>query len=265
MKIKTLLYTVALTAFAAAGLSQAASAQSAPAFFASAKDFTLSETNEIFLAKPYGYGHSPRLLNKTSALGETTNLGVMLGGNFSWLRNNGNLESTPVAGILLGGFFRWSPSIIYLQPELLYSARGANVELSVNQNGGGNVDSEVRLRHLDLPVMVGLNLINGETFKLRLHGGPVVSFLLNANDEIIDDYYGDLDSDGRVEQASELYAPFQLGWQAGVGADFGNFTFDARYESSFSDFRSADGKDQVYDESELMNQNIRLSVGFMIF
>lgn len=207
----------------------------------------------------------PQLSSATRKLGESTNLGLMLGANFSRFRNEGNMEASPVTGLLIGGFFRWSPGFIYLQPELLYSARGANISLTVNRNGEEEVESSARFKHLDLPVMLGLNLINGENFKLRLHAGPVASFLLDASDEIIDDYYGDADNDGRVEKASELYMPFVLGWQAGVGLDFGNFTFDARYESSFSDFRSDEGKARIYNDTELFNQNIRLSLGFMLF
>jgi len=98
--------------------------------------------------------------------------------------------------------------------------------------------------------MVGVKLLEGRKLNLRLHAGPLVSVLLSAK--------------GGDQAKQENFKTLTAGYQAGLGIDIGNLTFDVRYEGSFSDLTSDEGRRSL-SVNNLHNQIFRASLGFKIF
>jgi hypothetical protein len=113
-----------------------------------------------------------------------------------------------------------------LQPEVYYSSKGGDIE-----NITGNITeltSEFNYDVIDVPALIGLNIINKPAFKIRAMGGPVFSFLTSSSVET---------SDSRF--SSDYFKNHFLGWQYGLGADFLFLTFDARIENSSGNIYSS--------------------------
>lgn len=150
------------------------------------------------------------------------NVGVKIGANLA----NVNLEETDPdvtinelksqVGIVAGGFVRINLGKISIQPEILYSQKKLKDE-------EGGITTEYTSNEIDIPVLLGVDLIDAKVVKLRLMAGPQAS--LNLSNEITD-FDGDVD---------ELYESARFGFAAGVSLDVTKLTFDLRYNGSFGD------------------------------
>jgi hypothetical protein len=178
------------------------------------------------------------------------NFGLMAGVNLSNFNKNdaGRIGDEQLAGFVGGGFFRLHSRWFYFQPEILYSGKGADFGIKTADN---QIDNQrLRLNSLDVPLMVGVKLLEGRKLNLRLHAGPLVSVLLSAK--------------GGDQAKQENFKTLTAGYQAGLGIDIGNLTFDVRYEGSFSDLTSEEGRKSL-SVNNLHNQIFRASLGFKIF
>jgi|GEM_PF-437943 len=178
------------------------------------------------------------------------NFGLMAGVNLSNFNKNdaGKIGDEQLAGFVGGGFFRFHSRWFYFQPEILYSGKGADFGIKTADN---QIDNQrLRLNSLDVPLMVGVKLLEGRKLNLRLHAGPLVSVLLSAK--------------GGDQAKQENFKTLTAGYQAGLGIDIGNLTFDVRYEGSFSDLTSDEGRRSL-SVNNLHNQIFRASLGFKIF
>jgi hypothetical protein len=107
-----------------------------------------------------------------------------------------------------------------IQPELLYSSKGA--KLSYNNLLQGKGEYRFNLNYVELPVMAVVNIAS----KLNLQAGGYVSYLASANIK-------DMDDNGTVADVTTLKADnfnrFDYGLVGGIGVDVQNFTIGARY------------------------------------
>lgn len=114
-----------------------------------------------------------------------------------------------------GAFVRVNLGNIYVQPEAYFNTKGG--ELKDNTSG---VVSSFDLKTVDVPVLLGVNIIKKGPLAVRANAGPVFSFVtdkeLNEGTEFNRDYVEDN----------------FFGWQYGVGADFMMFTLDVRMENN---------------------------------
>lgn len=155
--------------------------------------------------------------------------GPKAGVNFSTLvRDTKNFSADYRLGYNAGLFLRFNIGRLYIQPEGIFSTKGAAI--TINQSVDPDVKTgkyELKLTNVDVPILIGLNLINNKLFNIRVFGGPMGSY--NLNGQGVKDF---LKETGSV---SDAYKKAVLGYQAGVGVDVGSFTVDARYEGSLTE------------------------------
>ena len=155
--------------------------------------------------------------------------GPKAGLNFSTLvRDTRNFTSEYQLGYHAGVFLRFNAGRIYIQPEVFFATKGAKI--NIDQSVDPNVRSgsyRLRLNNVDVPVILGLSLLNTDKFNIRLFGGPMASF--NLNGKGVSEFIKEQSS------ISEAYRKAVLGYQAGVGFDIGALTIDGRYEGAITE------------------------------
>lgn len=145
----------------------------------------------------------------------------------------------------IGAFARVGFGNIYLQPEVYFSAKGGEV-----LEKGPNISERVArfdFNNVDVPLLLGIKVVNGERSNLRIMAGPVFSFLASKNIEDHDNF--------TIEYLKDHY----FGYQYGVGVDFWNFFLDARMEHGANNLYS-------YPNEGLngKNQTFMVTLGFKI-
>ncbi len=173
-------------------------------------------------------------------LGAKAGLNVAsLGGDNYGLANLGARSSFHIGGLVeipLGGKFS-------LQPELLYSAEGADWSM-------GNQGREIKLDYLRLPVMAKFYIIEG----LSAEAGPVLGFLVSADKE-----NHDKDTDATYDYKKDYYKSFDTGF--GIGASYrlnlGVF-FSIRYNKGLMNVN----KDHPTDNYKNQSDVLQVSAGY---
>lgn len=160
--------------------------------------------------------------------------GIKAGVNFSNYISESNLEPGADAGIFLRAGNRF-----YFQPEVLYSFRTTTLNTMVDEV---KENIELNDHYIDIPLLIGVKIVNNENFNLRIFLGPRVGLRVGSN-------YSDIDS---------LMGYAQWGGQAGIGIDFWRFTLDIKYDISANKFTE-------FDSETFLKQNIvAASLGFKI-
>ncbi|MCG6187682.1 porin family protein [Maribellus maritimus] len=172
------------------------------------------------------------------------NLGLKAGLNNSKLTfKKSEINSETITKYHIGAFGRVGAGKIFVQPEAYFSAKGGELE-------GGNVfdvASEFDFNTVDVPLLLGIKVIDGEKANVRLMGGPVFSFLTSK------------DVDGDELWDPEYYKDQYIGLQYGIGADIFGFTLDFRMENSSNMYKHMDS------DLNAKNQTFMISVGYKIF
>jgi hypothetical protein len=127
-----------------------------------------------------------------------------------------------------GLFVRANVGRVYLQPEAYFNTKGSNLHINrdpANPNTN-QVDGQIRLSSLDVPLIIGYKIAEGRKKKsnLRIFGGPVATFILreDQNDLTL------------LDRGNYDFNKYNIGVQTGLGFDLGNLTFDARYETGLN-------------------------------
>ena len=142
----------------------------------------------------------------------------------------------------IGAFGRVGWSMVYLQPEVYFSSRGGEWK---SETIAGTVD-KFDFTTVDVPLLLGVNVINQDLMKVRVMGGPLFSFVTSKNSK-------ENNSNFNIDYLKDNF----LGWQYGVGIDIWKATLDARFENSSGNvMKSSDAKAK--------NNTFVLSVGFKI-
>jgi hypothetical protein len=151
------------------------------------------------------------------------NLGIKFGTNRSSLITSFDdiFEKSEINHYLAGAFLRVNLGKIYLQPEAYFNTKGGTLP-SINISNYSEIFS---YQTIDIPILVGYSIINKPIFNLRVHAGPVLSYI--TADPLISDLK-DLNNDDLKDN--------YIGIQAGVGFDLWFVTIDARIENSFNIF-----------------------------
>jgi hypothetical protein len=144
----------------------------------------------------------------------TTSLGFDRNWNFDTDRLKINAKNAN--GFAVGIFLRGGKRF-FVQPEITYN-------FMVNQlNYDDNGDTQtvnIRLNTINLPVLFGGKIVNGDFFKFRVMFGPRFRFDLGSKN----DFQTKTDSVVTVSPRT-----WQLGLEAGLGFDLGIVTVDFRY------------------------------------
>jgi hypothetical protein len=127
--------------------------------------------------------------------------GIKGGFNFANFRGDDADGSSSRKALVVGGFVKINLlNILAIQPEVLYSGKGAESEIN-------SVKTTTKITYLEIPVLVRINAINAGVLHAGLIGGPSFAFTLSAkaNDTDIKDSIKSND----------------MGAVIGIGADIG--------------------------------------------
>ena len=166
------------------------------------------------------------LLFSSAATLHAQTFGLKAGANLANYNDiSGNLDAR--AGLLIGGFLKFDLPVISIQPEVLYSQKGAEDQ-----------DATIKVDYLEIPVIAKLNFIPAGPVKLNLQAGPYVGIVLNS------------EASGGGFSVDIDNAQTDFGGTAGAGAEIGlgvsTLTIDARYGFGFNDaFDGGQGKNGV--------------------
>jgi len=165
------------------------------------------------------------------------NIGIKAGYNSSKIKTDmANFDESNVNNYLAGAFLRINLKKFYLQPEAYFITKGGELK---NIDGTSSFD----LKSVDVPLMVGYKIIDKKLMNLRIHTGPLMSFMTTT------------DADGENFNSDDIKDNF-FGWQYGAGVDFMFLTLDIRMENSFGDIYSGKGDEK--------SRTFLISLGIML-
>ena len=129
----------------------------------------------------------------------------------------------------------------FIQPEFLFAKINNKYDLTYSWNIMGEIVDEFSENRIQIPVTVGIDLLQG---KLSFFGGPAFNF--------VSDVY--FDENGTKQTISELYEKSLVTLRYGMSLNFGKLGFDFRINRGFGE------KEIVYVEKVLTgnkNQIVR--------
>lgn len=153
------------------------------------------------------------------------------------------------------GMFAKLPIVrgLSLQPELLYSNKGAKLTYDLPNIVGGDGEYRFNLHYVELPVMAVINVVKN----FNIHAGPYVSYLASANVTRLND-------DNELSDIADLEADnfnrIDYGLAGGLGLDFQNLTIGARYNYGLREIGESGFSGEVTRNSK--NSVINFYLGF---
>ncbi len=166
------------------------------------------------------------LLTGSFAMAQSFDFGVKGGYLYSDMEvhNIKEMKSKAKSGYLVGVFARIGGDKWFFQPELQYRARITDFEFKKAVAGKVKIDCKT----LDLPLQVGINLLNLPLVKIAAHTGPVVSLNLDDDTKL-------KDIPGNIDDYVKDYKSMLWAGQLGISVDIARFVIDLSYEKGFSD------------------------------
>jgi hypothetical protein len=186
--------------------------------------------------------------------GQTFDLGVKASYNTTKL----DLSSSAVkngftngSGSSFGAFGRIGGKKLYLQPELLYSSMTTTYTYSVKNTAGVVISTntnDVKLKTFQIPILLGLKLLDLKIASLRAFTGPAASFVANKG---ISDF---------TTQIKDNFTSNSMAWdwQVGAGVDVLMFTFDIRYDLGLTELKTVTA-------DTFKNRTFTVSLGLKFF
>ncbi|MFC0181548.1 Outer membrane protein beta-barrel domain-containing protein [Pseudarcicella hirudinis] len=197
------------------------------------------------------------------------NLAKLKTGNFLAVRLDGNGKPVEYNGTTLkdniqesldsrtgyvGGVYARFGRKFFIQPELLFSAKGGSLNILKGGQNAGSETIQIEYTNFDVPLLLGYRI-----GLLHLNAGPVASFNVSSNQKL-SDALDNYTKDGVVN----AFKKASYGYQVGGGLDIGSFTLDVRYEGTFSDVASADIQSSNASFSQKSNL-WQLTLGIKLF
>ena len=183
-------------------------------------------------------------------------LGIKGGMNISHLSVSGLSDETNRIDYHAGVFGRIGISNCFsIQPEVLISGKGAELNFDNAFVTGGTILS---LQYIDVPLLAVLH-----AGPFNFHGGPYISFLIDASVKNVSDDDG---SDFESEINEDNFNKVDAGLAAGAGLELGALTAGVRYLHGMTPV----GKDkmffgQSYNFPEGKNTAWQVYVGLKFF
>lgn len=153
------------------------------------------------------------------------NIGIKFGTNRSSMITdfddvlNQNILYEDVNNYLVGAFARASIGRLYVQPEVYFNTKGGIIK-PYGSDAGNQTSTTFNYQTIDVPVLAGIKLINRSLINLRIHGGPVFSYITTSS--LITEI-----NNLNTNDLNDRY----IGWQIGAGIDFWFLSVDARIEN----------------------------------
>lgn len=172
------------------------------------------------------------------------NIGPKAGATFSKFTTDQDQIKEELKSTFHFGAFARIGKKVYLQPELLLMKRNGLLKTDLFEGSSNSI----KITSIDIPLLLGVKVIDLEATNVRVMAGPVAS--LTINKEIsIDNWENAINKDD-LRNAN-------WGIQFGAGADLLFLTLDLRYEIGMGDFSKLDGFD-------LKNNMFTVSLGWKI-
>lgn len=177
-------------------------------------------------------------------------LGPKVGYNsYSLTDNMDSVKSSIQNSFQIGAFIRVG-SKVYFQPEANYQVEKSTVDKSI---GLSILSQDVTLKSIKIPALIGVKLINGSVFNLRIFAGPALNYILEK----------------KINPAalSELWPIYSVDdlknstWsvQMGAGMDVLFLTLDVRYEMGIDNTYSGNS------DLNMKNNMFNVSLGIKLF
>lgn len=192
------------------------------------------------------------LLLSVSLVMAQLSIGPKIGYTASKLSTNAEDVNEDFKNTLHFGAFARLGTKTYLQPELLFMTKGAKLGYSF-QNG---VEQNVKLNTIDIPVLIGVKLIDLKLANIRAMGGPVASFVTNKSVESVEGFSDQLPD-------KDSFKDSIWGLQAGVGVDVLSFSLDIRYEIGLSNMYDDEAFDN-FNTDDVKNNTFLVTLGWKI-
>jgi hypothetical protein len=177
------------------------------------------------------------------------NLGIKFGTNSSSLITNSKefFDQSEINKFFAGAFVRVKLGKLYLQPEVYFNSKGGILS-SLNSTSSiiSEVSEKFSYQTIDIPILLGLNIIDKSIFNLRIDAGPVLSYVTSSS--IVSEL-----NNFNINDLKDNY----VGIQAGVGCDIWFLTLDARIENSFNIFIKSSNYSAT-DRAYLLSVGIKL-------
>lgn len=148
-------------------------------------------------------------------------------GNYTFSK----FKSDAKAGFDAGLFARLGNKI-YLQPELLYCERNSQTSFVSSTNETGI--QKLSLKTIQVPVLLGLKLLDLKVASIRVFSGPAMSYVLPSSNVKVNNITSGLFD-------TKNYKNNIWDWQLGAGVDISKFVFDVRYEWGLTNVSSGGG------------------------
>lgn len=136
--------------------------------------------------------------------------------NFKDLRNVRGSEAN--TGYMLGAFMRANFGKLYLEPALNYSHKKSTAQGKKSDASSSRENFNLEMNTFDIPVMVGVKVLDFSAVKIRAFVGPELSV-------------------GKIKNLKKLgdVSADKANWRgkAGIGLDIWKLTFDMDYEKGF--------------------------------
>jgi len=164
---------------------------------------------------------------KLSIAESPVNLGIKIGMNSSSLITNVDefFDKSEINHYLVGAFARVSLGRLYFQPEAYFNTKGGIITATNSITEMQDFSEVFSYQTIDIPLLLGVNIINKPVFNLRVHAGPVLQYV--TSDPILSEV-----SHLNIDELKDNY----IGIQAGIGLDIWFISVDARIENSFNIF-----------------------------
>jgi hypothetical protein len=143
--------------------------------------------------------------------------------NYSGAYTFSDFRSDAKSGFNIGAFARLGTKI-YLQPELLYCVKNSQ---SSNSAGNSTTTQSVKLKTIQVPILLGFKVIDLKLASIRAFTGPAMSIPMNSSSIS----YTNVST---VVFDTKNYKNNIWDWQLGAGVDVGMITLDCRYEWGLS-------------------------------
>ena len=163
--------------------------------------------------------------------------------------NKANIKSDFSNHFTAGIFGRVTIGRVYVQPEVLYfktsnlfdaSVTGLESENLFNLPTGANVNLTLNQMNLQVPVMIGVNIIDLDIITLRAQAGPTANFILKSQ-TLYDETYSldgqqfELDQNNATTDKDFDTKSIAWGVQTGLGVDIlKRITLDINYNFGLS-------------------------------
>ncbi len=175
------------------------------------------------------------------------------GVNFSNLYTDDVEDNNVLTGFNVGLFARLPITQTFaIQPELLYTTKGAELEYN---NAFVNGTSTFKLNYLELPVLLVINV--SENFSV--HGGPYIAYLIDG--KATNDSQGTLfDVENTLD--NDDYNKLDSGVAFGIGYDTDKVGFGVRYSYGLQKVgkqRNYNGTDYTFPDGKNSVINLYLS------